>query len=73
MSAAAFAMCIGTMASIALRKGYQLLAEVFDPKTWLVVRKYKFSATNPKAPVISAEICANLNHAVMSPRAIKIV
>jgi hypothetical protein len=39
---------------IALRKGSQLLADVFDPKTILVARKYKPSAINPKAPVTSA-------------------
>jgi hypothetical protein len=54
---------------IALRKGSQLLADVFDPKTILVARKYKPSAINPKAPVTSAWILGKRKQAVISASA----
>jgi hypothetical protein len=56
-------------ASIALRNGSQLLAEVFEPKTMLVARKYRFSAMKPNAPVTSGCILGKRKQAVISARA----
>jgi hypothetical protein len=55
--------------SIALQNGSQQLAEVLEPKTILVARKYIFSTIKPKARVTSACICEKQKHAVMSARA----
>jgi hypothetical protein len=56
-------------ASIALRKGSQLLAEVFEQKTMLDARKYRFLAMKPKAPVTSGCILGKWKQAMISARA----
>ena len=53
---------------IARLNGSHELADVLEPKTWLVEMKYRFSAMKPKAPVTSAEILGKRKQAVMSAR-----
>ena len=59
-------------ASIALRKGSQHAADVFDPKTMAIAKKYRLAAKNPKAPVKSGWILGNLKHALISAKAKRI-
>ena len=58
--------------SIALRKGSQDDAEVFDPKPMAIAKQYKLAAKNPKAPAKSGWILGNLKHAFMSAKAKRI-
>ena len=58
--------------SIALRKGSQDAAEVFDPKTIAIAKQYKLATKNPKAPVKSGWILGNLKHAFTSAKARRI-
>ncbi len=53
----------------ARRRGSHELADVFEPKTWLVEIKYKDSARKPNAPVTSAESRGNRKQAAMSASA----
>ena len=58
--------------SIALRKGSQDAAEVFDPKTMATAKQYTLATKNPKASAKSGWILGNLKHAFMSAKAKRI-
>ena len=59
-------------ASIALRKGSQHAADVFDSKTMALAKKYRLAAKNPKASVESGRILGNLKQALISAKAKRI-
>ena len=64
---------IGIKFLIACWSGSQELAEVFEPKTWLVDMKYQSCAIKPKVPVISQHNRGKRKHAVMSASATSMI
>ncbi len=50
------------------QNGSHKLADVFEPKTWLVNKKYSLLTKKPKAPVKSAAILGKRKQAEMSAK-----